>query len=909
MITAASEQRILIVDDDPDICVALQDLLRHDGYHVVFVGTCKDAFAAFRRSHYNAVLLDVGLPDGDGLSVLPVLQDLDPSLPVIILTAFTTTERTIGSLSKGAFAYLTKPYNRDELRATLTRAAGVKALAVKAESVEHALAESEARFRSLVESATDAIVLADQTGSIISWNRAAATMFGYADYEVLDKPLTLLMPVRYREAHEQGLARVRDTGETRLIGKVIALHGLRKDGIEFPLELGLATWRTSSGAFYSGIIRDTTERTRAEEALNRLRHQHALILTQAGEGIYGIDAAGITTFVNPTAAKWLGYEEHELLGQPMHPLLHHTKPDGSHYPVDHCPIHAAMRDGRVRRVTTEVFWRKDRSSFPVKYVSTPIREEGRIVGVVVVFSDISEQKRAEAVLKQSEERYRTLFEDNPSMYFIVDTAGTVVSVNRFGAEQLGYTPEELIGQSVLQVFYEADREAVTQKVAACLEQPGRALSWEFRKVRKDGTLIWVHETAKAMRDADNRSVVLIVCEDITKRRRAEAALRWSEERLELAVRGSTDGLWDGRPFPDEPWSSPRTPVWWSPRFKAMLGFGEDEFPDVLASWIDRLHPDDHERVFAALTAHIERREPYDVEYRLQTKQGDYQWFRARGQGMWDTDGRLLRMSGSLQSVSDRKQAEEELLRTTNRLQAILDNSPAVIQLKDAQGRYTLVNSRWQSLFGISAEEAIGKTVYDIFPKAVAETLQDNDHRVLQADTPLELEEHIPQRDGLHTYISVKFPLHDAAGSAYGVCGISTDITERKHAEQALRASEERLRLALSAAHLGVWDWNVQSGSVFWSESVEGLFGLPPGAFAGTYAAYLELIYLEDRGIVLQTIQQALHEGMAYEIEHRIVWPDGSLHWLACSGQVTRDESGKAVRVLGTVRDVTARKLR
>src|SRR6202171_3339237 len=119
---------------------------------------------------------------------------------------------------------------------------------------------------------------------------------------------------------------------------------------------------------------------------------------------------------------------------------------------------------------------------------------------------------------------RRVFENNPTMYFMLDAAGTIVSVNPFGAEQLGYTVDELVGRSVLNVFHEADRDAVQRNVAGCFEQLGRTMSWEFRKLRKDGTTLWVRETARAM-PIKNRPVALIVCEDVTQRKRAEYLTR------------------------------------------------------------------------------------------------------------------------------------------------------------------------------------------------------------------------------------------------------------------------------------------------------------------------------------------------------------------------------------------------
>ena len=135
--------------------------------------------------------------------------------------------------------------------------------------------------------------------------------------------------------------------------------------------------------------------------LERIKRQNELILQAAGEGIYGLDCEGLTTFVNPAAARMLGWDASELIGQPMHALLHHSKPGGARYPAHQCPIYAAFKDGAVHHVDDEVFWRKDGSHFSVEYTSTPIRENNQLVGAVVVFKDICERKQAEQALREA----------------------------------------------------------------------------------------------------------------------------------------------------------------------------------------------------------------------------------------------------------------------------------------------------------------------------------------------------------------------------------------------------------------------------------------------------------------------------------------------------------------------------
>jgi PAS domain S-box-containing protein len=340
----------------------------------------------------------------------------------------------------------------------------------------------------------------------------------------------------------------------------------------------------------------------------------------------------------------------------------------------------------------------------------------------------------------------------------------------------------------------------------------------------------------------------------------------------------------------------------------MLGYTDEEFPDVLESWTTRLHPDDRDRVFAAITAHMEQRVPYDEEYRLLTKSGEYHWVRARGQAIWDAEGRVTRMSGSLQSIMDRKRAEDALHRSKQLLQDMADNTTAVIYVKEASGRYVFINRRFEEIFGLKADQIIGFTDHQIFPKHNADVFRRNDVEVLERNSMVEYEEMAPHLDGPHTYISIKFPLRDHAGIPYALCGISTDISERKHAENALRFHEQQLRLALSATQIGVWNWDIETDCMFWSPQVDEFLGMPPVSGHKTHRGLLALVHPDDRDTMAQAARQ-ITESSRTEItfQHRVKRSDGMTLSCIWTGHIVRDHGGKAIHALGTVRAISASK--
>jgi PAS domain S-box-containing protein len=262
---------------------------------------------------------------------------------------------------------------------------------------------------------------------------------------------------------------------------------------------------------------------------------------------------------------------------------------------------------------------------------------------------VSAEARAIEKLRHSEAQWKEVFEHNPVMYFMVDATGTVLSVNTFGAAQLGYSVSELLGKSVLKVFPAEEQSIAQGNVAVCLENIGQTHSWEICKVRKDGSTLWVRENAKAVR-LDGRLIVLIACEDITERKQAENALRQSEMYLAKAQRLSHTGSFGLRVASGE--------IIWSEETFRIFGF--KRAPSIkLATVIQRIHPDDRGRVQRTIDRASSEGKDFAHSYRLLMPDGSIKHVHATAHAVKDASGGI-EFVGAVTDITARKRAEMEL---------------------------------------------------------------------------------------------------------------------------------------------------------------------------------------------------------------------------------------------------------
>ena len=342
--------------------------------------------------------------------------------------------------------------------------------------------------------------------------------------------------------------------------------------------------------------------------------------------------------------------------------------------------------------------------------------------------------------------------------------------------------------------------------------------------------------------------------------------------------------------------------------EAVTGYQPEDYAVDPGLWIRMVPAEDRSAVWEATQRVLTGRVPTPVTHRLLRKDGSLRWVRNTMIPEHDEKGRLVAYSGRIKDITTWKKAEELHLNVeTMHLQGIFDYSPAVIYIKDPNGFYMLVNHRFEALFRLTREQLQGKSDHDLFPKNVADKLQENDRQVIETGEPIEVEEVIPQDDGQRTYFSIKFPMFDGEGTIYGLCGISTDMTKQKLDSERLRNLSDRLLLATRSGKMGVWDWDVTLDRLTWDAQMFKVYGVQSDTFSGAYDAWQHVIHPDDRPRAEAELRAALEGRQDFDTEFRIVWGDGSIRTIKACALVQRDEKASPLRVIGMNWDITQQK--
>jgi PAS domain S-box-containing protein len=618
-----------------------------------------------------------------------------------------------------------------------------------------------------------------------------------------------------------------------------------------------------------------------------------IILDAAGEGIFGLDADGCTTFVNAAAAELTGWQREDLLGRHQHDFLHHSRADGSSYPIEECPIAATLRDGRPRRVADEVFWRKDGRSFPVEYTTTPVLKSGNVVGAVVVFRDVTDIRKAFVRRAESEAKFRAIVQALPDAVVRLSRDGVIREVrlpDGFNVE----VPREQEGLELdIRTFVGPDLvDTIRDAIRAAFD------------TGKIQTCVYDWEVAGEIRTREARFVVvgddevLAVIRDITAERAAERLVRESEHRF----RAIFDSMFQfiGLMHPDGTLIEAN---------QAALDFGGVDASDVIGrkfwetSWWT-LSPEIQQQLKDAIARAADGEfVRHEVEVRRFDGQPSVIDFSIKP--VRDDFGNVVLLIPEGRDIEEMKRAQRQLAESEERLAGIIDSALDAVMafrsIRDERGQiadfeWVYTNRRAAEMVNRSVDQLIGNRLLREMPGNREEGLFEAYVRVANTGEP-HFREFYYNRDGIEAYFSnavVKF------GDGFMVT--FRDVTEERIREEELRSSQRILVHAQTLAGMGSWQWDPQSGELNWSDELHRIYGFEPGTPA-SFERYIGAVIPEDRERIRGSIGALLERKEPFSYEERIERTDGAIRILATTGEVIEDEAGY-MTVVGVCQDVT-----
>ncbi|MGV7227163.1 MAG: PAS domain S-box protein [Nitrospirales bacterium] len=515
---------ILLVDKDPEEAIPV--LWDNEGCSVVAVKTGQEALAQVNQRPYDLVLLDENQPDKESLALLSSLKQLNPHCPIVILSRMLETKDKPEFLNHGAFDFLRKPFTADEVKDTLRRALEFKAGRKITENTMSGLIASGERFRAIVQAAQDAIILGDQEGNILSWNEAAQNMFGYTAEEVVGNPLTLLMPHRYRQAHQQGLERIRATGEMRVVGKMVELDGLRKGGEEFPIELSLSRSVETEEVFYCGIIRDISERKLAEQSLKESVERFQKIFATSNDAIFVCDLQEDRILnVNPRACAIFEYSHQELLTLPFS-AVHRNE---IHKFQAFCDSVGEKGKGWTNELTCIT-----KSGRPIFCEISASTLEFEVNECMVFFvCDHSARQKVEHALAERENHFQLTLNNINDAVFYADLSGKILWVNEQALSLFERSLEDLIGSPLMECLSPEAGALAESRLASIRAGASVPPLVEFKVLRPDGSEKWIEANVSNVTQDGVVIGRILVGRDITSRKQSESALLEANQLLAL----------------------------------------------------------------------------------------------------------------------------------------------------------------------------------------------------------------------------------------------------------------------------------------------------------------------------------------------------------------------------------------
>lgn len=792
---------------------------------------------------------------------------------------------------------------------------------------EIALREKQQQFTSLLNNIPHIAWLKDQEGRFLAVNEPFAQACGFDSTQLIGLTDLDIWDANLAEAYRRDDREVMESRQQKRVEEPLLTATGEEQWIETIKTPILNDRGESTGT--AGIAMDITERKRTERALYQLNEQleqrvqertQALarseqdlrtIFNNVYDAILIHDMDGTVLDANDRALELRGATREQLLAATIPEI---SAPDA---PIERLPaILQRVNAGETLRFE----WRErrfdDHSTYDVEVSLRQVTLGNRPVFIAGV-RDISDRKRAEAERKQAQRRLQesqqfiqTVLDTAPLPMFWKDRNSLFLGCNRQLAQMLGLkSTSEIIGKTGFEFSITDDEVTAYRADDQEVMASGKAkLGIEETFTLPNGEQKWIETHKAPLRDwAGNVVGVVGMFTDITDRKQTEAALRESESRLaernailQSVIESTPDVVFvkdqEGRII----LANSSFVSFFNQPVETLLGKSDaDLWAPEMARQLREL---DRQIMATGIAETLEESVPHPDGMRtyLTTKSP---WY--------DAQGNVLGTVGLSRDITDRKQAEVNLLESQRFLQTVIDTFPLVVFWKDRQSVYLGCNSKSAAAAGLSSPaEIIGKTDYDMpWGATEAEAYRADDREVMESGTAkLGIIETQVRADGSKIWIETnKLPLYNLNGEPIGILGTYQDITDRKQAEETLQEERLRLQLALDAAAMGTWSCSLQTGKVIWSNRAQAIFGYVPGTFPGDRETFLSLVHPDDRDRVVQAIIHTFETGAPYNIEYRIYRLDGALRWIAVWGLVPQELSVSDKQLIGVVCDITDRK--
>src|SRR5271157_922147 len=445
----------------------------------------------------------------------------------------------------------------------------------------------------------------------------------------------------------------------------------------------------------------STELRRALEAQQAEREWLQITLASIADAVITTDPCGLVIFLNPVAARLTGWSLHEAVGHPLSEVLRTVQETSRR--TDDLPIAKVVGDGEIIISDDEVVLiARDGTARSVEHIAAPIRDShGKVKGVVIIFRDITERHRAEQAQRESEERFRQLADNINDVFWIHELHGSKTAYVSPAYESLwGRSCQSLYERpmSYLEAVHPEDRERALRAYHRL--EKGEAIAGEYRIIRPGGTVRWIWDRGFPIRDESGRIVRLAgIAEDITERKRAEQALRESEERFRTLADATPVLIWGA--------DTDKRCNYFNKQWLDFTGRTiEQEMGD---GWAEGVHPDDLERCLETYVTAFDARTPFTMEYRLRRHDGEYRWVLDYGVPRFDQDDTFSGYIGSCLDTTDRRRAEVQLRESEERFRRIVETALEGIWGLDPQGRTTFANARMAEMLGISGDSSLIST--------------------------------------------------------------------------------------------------------------------------------------------------------------------------------------------------------